>query len=274
MQAEKSFCANRELAAEVFDAAEAAGVVALEAMRPVHDPALYKLRDEALPQLGRIRRASFHFGKYSSRYDDILAGRHTNIFDCAMASGSLMDIGVYTVEPLIALFGTPEAAFATASLLDADTQKLTNGPIDGAGVISVRYPGMIATVEHSKISVDLSPNQVEGELGTLTFDGISTPCNACVHIRGAVHRDSAKGYSGTKTSQHAIELPSSGNTMEYELADFIGAVEAVRAGAAPAEAPCGGHGSVATFRDITLNSLALMDEARRQTGVAFPADNR
>lgn len=65
---EKPFCANRREAAEVFEAARDAGVVALEAMRPLHDPAFHAIKD-ALPQIGAIRRATLRFGKYSSRYD-------------------------------------------------------------------------------------------------------------------------------------------------------------------------------------------------------------
>lgn len=95
---EKPFCATEAQAFEVFRAAEAAGVVALEAMRPLHDPAFHAVED-ALGEVAPIRRASLRFGKYSSRYNEVLAGRATNIFDCHMASGSLMDIGVYTVEP-------------------------------------------------------------------------------------------------------------------------------------------------------------------------------
>lgn len=60
--------------------------------------------------------------------------------------------------------------------------------------------------------------------------------------------------------------------MAYELADFAQAIEAVRAGMRPIEAPAGTFGSIGHFRDVTLASLALMDEARRQTGVSFPAD--
>ena len=80
--------------------------MALEAMRPLHDPAFHAVED-ALGEIAPIRRASLRFGKYSSRYNEVLAGRATNIFDCHMASGSLMDIGVYTVEPMVEIFGMP-----------------------------------------------------------------------------------------------------------------------------------------------------------------------
>ena len=39
------------------------------------------------------------------------------------------------------------------------------------------------------------------------------------------------------------------------------------------EAPAGTFGTVAHFRDVTLASLGVMDEARRQMGVRFPADD-
>lgn len=269
---EKPFCANRREAAEVFEAARDAGVVALEAMRPLHDPAFHAIKD-ALPQIGAIRRATLRFGKYSSRYDEILAGRHTNIFDCAMASGSLMDIGVYCVEPLIELFGAPERVLASAALLDEATRDLTNGPIDGSGVVLASYPGMTAVLAHSKTTNDLSDSQIEGELGTLTVHGISAPSSMHIDLRSdAARQTDSVGYSSAQTVGRDIDLPAFENTMQHELSDFIEAVEHVRTGGVCTEAPCGPFGTVAHFRDITLSSLALMDESRRQMGVSFPAD--
>ncbi|MDO4436978.1 MAG: Gfo/Idh/MocA family oxidoreductase [Coriobacteriaceae bacterium] len=269
---EKPFCANERQAREVFAAAEAAGVIALEAMRPLHDPAFHALKD-AIAEIGTVRRATLRFGKYSSRYDEILAGRRTNIFDCAMSSGSLMDIGIYTVEPLIELFGTPQHVSASAVLLDEQTRELTGGPIDGAGVIMATYPGMIATLHHSKITNDLAHSQIEGELGTLTVEGISSPSAAQLDLRVASTDGDSVGYSSAQTSTRTIELPHSDNTMTYELADFVQAIESVRDGSSPLDAAAGPFGTVERFRDITLSSLALMDEARHQTGVSFPADN-
>lgn len=268
---EKPFCANERQVREVLEAAGRAGVVALEAMRPLHDPAFHALKN-TLDELGTIRRATLRFGKYSSRYDEVLAGRRTNIFDCSMASGSLMDIGIYTVEPLIELFGAPISACAAASLLDEQTRARTGGPIDGAGVIVASYPNMIATLHHSKITNDCSPSQIEGELGTLVIEGISAPERAYLEMRVIKAAADTVGYSSAQTSTREIELPHADNTMIYELADFIEAVGATQAGTPLAEAPCGPFGMLAHFHEVTLASLALMDGARRTMGVAFPAD--
>ena len=175
---EKPFCATEAQALEVFRAAEAAGVVALEAMRPLHDPAFHAVED-ALGEIAPIRRASLRFGKYSSRYNEVLAGRATNIFDCHMASGSLMDIGVYTVEPMVEIFGMPSGLTSMTTLLDPTTRQLTHGPIDGCGSILASYGGGRISVElaHSKITNDLLPSQIEGERGTIQIDHLSTPRN-------------------------------------------------------------------------------------------------
>ena len=269
---EKPVCANQRQAAELFNEAAKHNVVALEAMRPLHDPALRQIRD-ALPRLGTIRRTTLRFGKYSSRYTDVLAGRRTNIFDCAMASGALMDIGVYCVEPLVALFGKPQAVQCAAALLDDDTRGITGGAIDGAGVICASYPGHIATLHYSKITSDLAENQIEGELGTLTFSGVSMPSNARIDLRETKAADSV-GYSSTSTTASALELPSCPNTMAYELDDFIDAVLATQTGARAADAPAGWVGSVGDLQAISLESLEIMDAARRQAGVVFPSDKQ
>ena len=268
---EKPVASNEREARELFEAAERAGILVLEAMRPLHDPAFHALIP-AIGELGPIRRATLRFGKYSSRYDDILAGRRTNIFDCAMASGALMDIGVYTVEPLIALFGEPEAIACMPALLDEGTRALTNGAIDGAGVILARYPGMVASLHYAKICNDLAPSQIEGEQGTLTIDAISTPQHATLDIRQGAARNVTLGYSAAQTATRELDLPASANSMGYELDDFLDGIEAVCAGTAPLETPCGAFGTMASYRDISLATMRVMDEARAQSGVVFPAD--
>lgn len=272
---EKPFCATEAQALEVFRTAEAAGVVALEAMRPLHDPAFHAIED-ALGEIAPIRRASLRFGKYSSRYNEILAGRATNIFDCNMASGSLMDIGVYTVEPMVEIFGMPSGLTSMTTLLDPTTRQLTNGPIDGCGSILAGYGGGRISVElaHSKITNDLLPSQIEGERGTIQIDHLSTPRNVRIDYRGDVVRGSAteapreQGGNG-----RVLDLPKSSNTMEYELTDFITAIGGIdNVKEEIWETPAGRH-ELGHYRDVTLVSLRIMDAVRQQAGIAFPADS-
>lgn len=273
---EKPFCSTAAEAQEVFDAAGKAGVVALEAIRPLHDPAFHRCED-VLPRLGRIRRANLHIGSHSSRYDDILAGRHTNIFDCDMATGALMDMGVYTVEPMVEMFGVPTSIICAGALLDAETRELSHGPIDGAGTILATYDDVLVELHFSKITHDLAASQIEAEMATFTIDQIETPRHASVRHFGKAERSSAKtGHSKEGDGTEELDLPFCQNTMVYELSDFLNAVENLPAVIDSPDdlwgAMAGSRHPLGHYRDVTLISLSIMDEARRQMGVRFPAD--
>ena len=274
---EKPLCANRYDAQRLFAAAELHGVVVMEAMRPLHDPA-WRAVAAALPSVGELRRASLRFGRYSSRFDDLKAGRHTNIFDARMASGALMDMGIYTVEPMVALFGMPERIVAAAALVAEKGNHLTGGAIDGAGSALCIYgddsgtPGLVVELAYSKITTDLLPSQIEGDLGTITIDSVSIPQGASVLHRGGAVRGDARAIATSVGDTHErLDVRPCPNSMVYELADFVRLVrnEPVDTLWGPA---LDARGAFASFRDVTLGALAVTDEIRRQTGVKFPAD--
>lgn len=276
---EKPLCSNRYEAQSLYAAAELHHVVTLEAMRPVHDPAWAQIWRE-LPCLGRLRRATFRFGKYSSRYDDVKAGRHTNIFDASMASGALMDLGVYCIEPMVALFGVPERVVAAPTLISDAHTASTNGIIDGAGSVLCSYgrhsgtPGLVVELAYSKISTDLLPCQIEGDLGTLTLDAMSVPQAASVMVRGQAVRGAATTKTnavGSVTEQLAIEPCD--NNMVFELRDFVSVVRGEKLDTLWGSG-MDARGAESSFTDVTLDALAVCDEIRHQAGVHFPADFR
>ena len=184
-----------------------------------------------------------------------------------------MDIGVYCIEPALALFGKPRVIAASAALLDPSTRPLTHGPIDGAGDALLSYDGFTASVHWSKITQDFASTQIEGERATLTLDSISIPTAARIDYRGNAGRQDAKySAAGVAERTERIELPHVANSMCYELSDFLGAVEAVREGGDIESAPCGPLGTLGQLQDLSITALELMDEIRRQIGVTFPAD--
>ena len=225
---------SRELAA-MIESAKRNGVVFLEAMRSVFDPGFTAIKDH-LPMLGTIRRASFQYCQYSSRYDKFKAGIVENAFDPSLSNGSLMDIGVYCVHPLVALFGMPERIHGEALLLE-------NG-IDGSGTILASYPGMQAELVYSKISDSLVPSQIQGEEGTMTIREIADPREITIRLRNG------------KTEQISVEKES-GNII-YEIREWARLIE---------------NGlSAEPYNRFTRMELMVMDEARRQMGIVFPAD--
>ena len=101
-------------------------MILLEAMRSVFTPG-FRAIEENLPGLGRIRRVSSQYCRYSSRYDKFKAGIIENAFNPALSKGALVDIGVYCVHPLAKLPGRPDRVVADALFPE-------NG-VDGAGTI-------------------------------------------------------------------------------------------------------------------------------------------
>ncbi len=155
--------------------AKETGRVLLEAMRPAHDPAYLIVRD-ALPRLGKLRRASLEYCQYSSRYDRFKAGILTNAFDPKMKNSALADIGIYPLHTALSLFGMP-------STVDSSSVFLENG-FEGAGVITLSYPDMLVTVTYSKITDSTLPSVIEGECGSLTIDKISAPTEIVLRRKG------------------------------------------------------------------------------------------
>ncbi|MGJ6981562.1 Gfo/Idh/MocA family protein [Aestuariimicrobium soli] len=146
------------------------GLVLLEEMRPAHDPGTAEIT-RLLPELGPIRRVSLDYTQRSSRYDLVLAGEYTAIFDPALAAGSLYDLGVYAISQLVQLFGEPGDVIAVEVELPTGA--------DGLGVVLAGYPadgaGFVADVSHSKITRTARPSEIQGELGSLVIDHIDSP---------------------------------------------------------------------------------------------------
>ena len=60
--------------------------------------------------------------------------------------------------------------------------------------------------------------------------------------------------------------------MEYELADFITAIDGVHHVKDGIWETRAGRHELGHYRDVTLVSLRIMDAVRQQAGITFPAD--
>lgn len=273
---EKPICANHYEVQQLFAAANLHHVISTEAMRTIHDPAWATIY-AAIPKLGTLHRATLRFGKYSSRYDEVRSGHQTNIFDTKMASGALMDIGIYSIEVMTALFGAPKKVQAAPVMLDEKYFETTNGPIDGAGSVICTYgshrdfPGLVVELSYSKITNDFMPSQIEGELGTITIDSLTNPTKVTLTMRGEAHRGSASQERTSADTVEELPIKHVANNMIYELRDFA--------------AMCQGknidtlwgknldiRAAFTHFDNASLDAMAVCDEVRRQAGITFVSD--
>lgn len=232
---EKAATSNAAEFRDLLRVADEHGTVILESIRSLFDPS-FAVIEGLLPTLGPIRGVRFGYCQRSSRYDRVLAGEKVNIFDPAMSAGALMDIGTYCVNPLVRLFGSPDAVHSAGVLLP-------NG-IDASGSILCSYPGKVAEVSFSKATNSDAPSEIQGEDATLVIDVIQDPR----HLR-VLHSDH-------RSEVHDIDKPL--NQQAYVL-DAMDQIVADPSRARP-------------FNQASLAALELMDQARAQLGVRFPAD--
>lgn len=210
---------------ELVGRATARGVVLLEAMRSAYDPGLAAVAD-LLPRLGTVRRVSLRYEKRSARYDHVLAGEQTNIFDPALGGSALRDLGVYPLHALVRLFGAPRS-------IDGVRVGIASGT-DGLGSAIAAYDGFVADVAWSKITDSALPSEIQGEDASLSIDAIDAPRRLVLTPRSG--------------PAEVIEVDAPANPMVGEVERFRDAV----AGA-----------DVADDQRVTGVTLALVDALLR-----------
>lgn len=234
---EKPGMVNLAQLQDLLETAKAHNVVYLEAMRLVHDDALDVIRD-ALPRIGTLRRVTFEFTQYSSRYDRIRAGEQgINAFNPQLCNGAIMDMGCYCVHAIACLFGRPERVHGVCT-------KLENG-FDSNGIILMQYPGFVAEAVYSKVSKQASPTTLMGEDGSILLDDIN-------HIK---HIWLQPRQGKLQSLPYREKLP---NNMMFELEHFCDM--------------CEGKADPAPWNEASVITQEILDQARRDMGIVFPAE--
>lgn len=232
---EKTIASNRKELEEMLKAANDNGVILLEAMRSVFDPG-FKAIAANMSKLGMIRRVTFQYCQYSSRYDNFKKGIVENAFNPVFSNGALMDIGVYCIHPLVKLFGMPEQLWSNAVILD-------NG-VDGAGTIMVKYENLQGEIMYSKIANSSVPSQIQGEKGCMIIKEIPDPREIAIFYNDGQKED--------------IPINKCDNNMYYEVEEFIRLIQT--------------KSNAQEHNQYSLMQLSIMDEVRKQMGIIFPAD--
>lgn len=161
---EKPFATTLVDAKAMAAEAEARGLVIMEAMKTTVTPNFIKLQ-QSLHRIGPVRRYFAAYCQYSSRYDKFKEGIVLNAFNPALGNGSLTDIGVYCLSPMVALFGLPQTVRSVSFPLSSGA--------DGQGAALFTYPEMDAMVIYSKIADSALPSEIQGEAGTLRIPAIN-----------------------------------------------------------------------------------------------------
>lgn len=234
---EKPIASNTRELSRMINTAQENKVLLMEALKSISLPNFKAVQDH-LHKIGNVRRYFASYCQYSSRYDAYREGTVLNAFNPHFSNGALMDIGIYCIYPLIALFGKPEEVKATGYMLESG--------VDGEGSIVLKYPDKDAVVMYSKIANSSLPSEIQGEEGNIIIDKIHTPENVEIHYRNGERED---------LTQEQVN-----DSMYYEVKEFIELAEA---------------GKTKSAINSLANSMIVMEiieEARKQIGVIYPAD--
>jgi scyllo-inositol 2-dehydrogenase (NADP+) len=236
---EKPIASNVKELQSMISAAKENNVLLMEAMRSTVMPN-FKSIQENLHKIGPVRRYFASSCQYSSRYDKYKEGTVLNAFNPKFSNGSLMDIGIYCLYPMVVLFGQPDSVKANGLLLESG--------VDGEGSILLNYGDKDAVVMYSKISNSYVPSEIQGENGSILIDHIQDMSKIEIRYKDGTTED--------------ITVQQDKPKMYYEAKEFIELIE---------------RGELESKVNSYANSLAvmqIMDEARKQIGLVFPADNK
>lgn len=235
---EKAFASNAHEVRLMIATARQCGVVLMEAMKPTLTPA-FRAVQQHLPTLGTVRQYVATYGQYSSRYDKLKQGTVLNAFTPELSNGAAMDIGIYTIYPMVVLFGRPDT-------IQAAGIRLSSG-VDGHGSVNFQYANqMIGSVHYSKVADATLPTEIQGEEGLIRLDRI----NAIGDVQ-LIHRQG---------NTQSIMPQTHHNEYYYEVAEFIDLIES------------GQKESAVNSLQNSLITLEILDEIRHQIGIVFPAD--
>lgn len=232
---EKPITVEPEELKELQDLAEEKGLVYIEAIMYMHNPAR-KLLKEAIGKIGKITSVHFDFSQLSSKYPAYQRGELPNIFNPALATGCLMDLGIYCVYPAIDLFGIPEKITACAHFMDSGA--------DGSGTAGLLYSDKLITFTYSKLGQDRSGSQIFGDEGTVKIESISKLTNMELVSKSG----DMQGIIG--------DVPKE-KLMGYEAAEFERFI---------ADPSCSEH---ALSRQMALQVSQVMKEIRTISGIEF-----
>ena len=229
---EKPFAGNAQQAEEMIALAKEKNVALMEAMRLTCNPVFLAIKNN-LSKCGKIHKFVADFCQLSSKLTRFQQGEHFSSLGPEMLGGALMDIGCYTIYPMIVLFGVPKRITCVGT-------KLESG-VDGEATILASYDDMTCVLISSKNCQTHANSEICGELGTIEIDKLCTVDRAI--------------FIGKDKKEELLMESLEKNDMYYEAKEFADVVLSGKL-----ESELNPHSA-------SLETMKILDEARKQIGV-------
>ena len=233
---EKPLAINADEGRKMIDAARSAGLLLMEAMVSTLNPN-FRAAAAKLEEIAPIRQYSSYFCQYSSKYEALKRGEIASSFMPGTA-GALRDVGVYTIYPMVALFGRPTSVSGNLQTIET-----SEGLADVAGTAYLSYGEMSACLSWSKTFDSFQPTEIAGEGGNIILDEIHIARKAEI----IPHAAPTSGL-GPKPGRTLISEGLPFNEYYYEFKEFADLLEN------------GQTESSFNSLDTSLTVLEIMDE--------------
>lgn len=232
---EKAFTLTQRQARRIAEAAEAAGVVAMEAMWTRFLPHMVRIRElVAAGALGEVRTV------IADHTQSLPLDPEHRLQNPELGGGALLDLGIYPVSFAVDVLGLPAGVHANAALTPTGVDRQTAMILDyDDGRQAVLYAALDTA----------GPNRaaVIGTGGTIEIDRVFyAPTSFTL-------------YDPSWQVVERFESRVTSRGMQFQAAEL----EARVAGASPTTLPI----------DETVAIMGVLDEVRRRIGVRYTADD-
>ena len=234
---EKPFASTRKETKELLTLAQEKHLYLFEAVTLLHMPN-FRAVQKNLAEIGNVKMVQCNYSQYSSRYASYRQGKVLPAFDPALSGGALYDINVYNLQFVIGLFGSPAHVQYIAN-------KGFNG-IDTSGILLLQYDHFAAVCVGAKDSASDGHLIIQAEEGTIYGQGAPNELRSLVVTK--------------KDQQALIEENCYAHRMVHEFISFADIY-------ARKDYAC-----CLKYMQITEQVMAVLEEARKQAGISFPAD--
>lgn len=236
---EKPFTTTYAQAKELVDLAKEKDVLLFDCA-PSHYSENTEALKEAVAQIGEIKIISFAYSQYSRRYDKYLEGEVLPVFSLELAGGALYDLNVYNLSLIEDLFGMPEN-------YKYYPNKGYNG-IDVSGVMVMDYGSFKAVSYTAKDCDGQRQGFIQGSKGFIRIDNM--PAN----LRNIYLKMNGEG-------EKLIDVVKHEDVREYMFRKIDQMVE--------------NKETERSFEMLhrTLETMTLMENARKEAGIYFGGNN-
>lgn len=210
---EKPLALNAAEGRLMVEAAGQNGCLLMEAMVSTLNPNFIAAASH-IKEIQPVRQYSSYFCQYSSKFEALKRGEVGTAFMPGTA-GALRDVGVYTLYPLVALFGKPSTVKGRLA-----RWQTPEGETDVYGTAFLGYEGMDATLTWSKTFDSFQPTEMAGENGNLILDEIHIARKAEI----VPHAAPTSGQ-GPKPGRTVVSEGLPYNEYYYEFKEFADLIE-------------------------------------------------